>query len=112
MRYAEWMRAILFRSLLRAAPLCALVISAAQAATHDPEIVYPPAMRGDHADVYHGVRVADPYRWMEDIDSAATRAWVKAESKQSREYLDAIPGRHDIRDRLTRIWNFERWSPP
>jgi prolyl oligopeptidase len=69
-------------------------------------------MRGDHVDVYHGVRVADPYRWMEDIDSAATRAWVEAQSKLSRSYLDAIPGRQDIRDRLTRIWNFERWSSP
>jgi prolyl oligopeptidase len=106
------MYANLFRSFFRAAPLCALIISASHAATHDPEIVYPPAMRGDHVDVYHGVRVADPYRWMEDIDSPATRAWVEAQSKLSRGYLDAIPGRQAIRDRLMRIWNFERWTPP
>ncbi|HXS27815.1 MAG TPA: prolyl oligopeptidase family serine peptidase [Steroidobacteraceae bacterium] len=102
----------LVRSLVRAALLCTLVISGAHAATHDPEIVYPSAMRGAHVDVYHGVRVADPYRWMEDIDSPATRAWVAAESKLSRGYLDAIPGRQEIHDRLRRIWNYERWSPP
>ncbi|MGH8217039.1 MAG: prolyl oligopeptidase family serine peptidase [Steroidobacteraceae bacterium] len=103
---------MLLRSLVRAVPVCALIVSTAHAATHDPQILYPAAMRGDHVDVYHGVRVADPYRWMEAIDSPATRAWVQAESKLSRGYLDAIAGRHDILDRLTRIWNFERWSPP
>src|SRR6185437_16724595 len=86
---------MLFRSFVRVAPLAALFLSAAHAATHDPEIVYPSAMRGDHVDVYHGVRVADPYRWMEDIDSPATRAWVAAESRLSRGYLDAIPGRQE-----------------
>lgn len=101
--------------LLKVAFVCALIFAGftgARAATHDPEIVYPSAMRGEHVDEFHGVRVADPYRWMEDIDSQATRAWVEAQAKLSRGYLDAIPVRQDIRDRLTRIWNFERWTPP
>ena len=106
------MNAIPLRSLLTLASLGALLYTGARAAQPDPEIAYPPAMRGEHVDVYHGVRVADPYRWMEDIDSPATRAWVAAQSKLSRAYLDAIPGREQIRARLTRIWNFERWSPP
>ncbi len=84
----------------------------AGAASRGPEIVYPPARRGDHVDVYHGVRVPDPYRWMEDIDSPATRAWVQAEDRITRRFLAAIPGRQAIADRLTRLWNFERWSPP
>jgi prolyl oligopeptidase len=49
---------------------------------------------------------------MEDIDSPATRAWVEAEGKLSRDYLNAIPGREAIAERLKQIWNFERWSPP
>jgi Prolyl oligopeptidase, N-terminal beta-propeller domain len=42
---------------------------------------YPPAARGDHIDRYHGIAVPDPYRWMEDIDSTASRAWIEAEGK-------------------------------
>jgi prolyl oligopeptidase len=84
----------------------------APAAAHEPGIVYPPAMRGDHVDRYHGVAVPDPYRWMEDIDAPATRAWVAAEAKLSRLYLDAVPGRQAIADRLKRMWNYERWSAP
>ncbi len=90
----------------------ATLACAAAGASHEPEIVYPPAMRGDHVDVYHGVKVPDPYRWMEDIDSPATRAWVQAEGRLARSFLAAIPGRQAIADRLTRLWNFERWSPP
>ncbi len=77
-----------------------------------PPLVYPAAARGDHVDEYHGVRVPDPYRWMEDIDSRQTRAWVEAESRLSSGYLAAIPGRAAIAQRLQRIWNFERWSAP
>src|SRR5579885_3854813 len=110
MRYDGPMHAIPARAVLRTALLLTPILSvahafAAQAAAHDPEIVYPSAPRGDHVDVYHGVRVADPYRWMEDIDSPATRAWVEAESKHSRGYLDALTGRQTIRNRPTRIWN-------
>jgi prolyl oligopeptidase len=73
---------------------------------------YPAAPAGDVSSNYHGVKVPDPYRWMEDIDSPGTRAWVEAEDKLSRDYLNAIPGREGIAQRLTRIWNFERWSAP
>ena len=73
---------------------------------------YPPAQRSDHVDDYHNVKVADPYRWMEDLDSPTTRAWVAQEDKLSRGYIGALPGRDSIAQRLKRIWNFERWSPP
>ena len=73
---------------------------------------YPLAVRGDMVDEYHGVQVPDPYRWMEDIDSPQTRAWVEAEAKQSSDYLAAIPGRDKIAERMRKIWNFERWSAP
>jgi prolyl oligopeptidase len=73
---------------------------------------YPPAQRGDHADEYLGIKVLDPYRWMEDIDSPATRAWVEAQAQLTSDYLAAIPGRQKIAQRLKEIWNFERWGPP
>ncbi|WP_036517836.1 prolyl oligopeptidase family serine peptidase [Nevskia soli] len=73
---------------------------------------YPPAARGEVVDEYHGIKVPDPYRWMEDIDSPQTRNWVEAEAKQSSDYLAAIPGRDGIVERMRKIWNFERWSAP
>jgi prolyl oligopeptidase len=77
-----------------------------------PALVYPPAPRGDQVDDYHGVRVSDPYRWLEDIDSPAARAWISAEGALTRRYLDAIPGRAAIASRVRSVWNFPRWTPP
>jgi len=73
---------------------------------------YPPATRGDHIDQYHGISVSDPYRWMEDIDSPQTRAWVQAQAKISGDYLAALPHRNEIARRLKALWNFERWNAP
>jgi prolyl oligopeptidase len=73
---------------------------------------YPQAPRGTQSDDYHGTKVADPYRWMEDIDSPETQAWVAAEGQLSRDFLDAIAGRESMTQRLHDIWNFERWTPP
>src|ERR1700720_768382 len=75
-------------------------------------LVYPQPKRGDHVDDYHGVKVADPYRWLEDTDSAETHAWVEAEDKLTFDYLDKIPYRQAIRDRLTKLWNYERYTVP
>jgi prolyl oligopeptidase len=86
-----------------------LLLAAAGAAAAP---AYPPAARGEVVDDYHGVKVPDPYRWMEDIDSPETRAWVEAEAGQSSQYLAAIPGREAIAARLRRLWNYERWSAP
>jgi hypothetical protein len=87
---------------------CALAAPAADSAP----LNYPAARRGDQIDRYHGIAVADPYRWMEDIDSPETRHWVEAEAKLTSDYLAAIPGRDDIARRLKEIWNYERWSAP
>jgi prolyl oligopeptidase len=75
-------------------------------------LTYPPAKKSDQVDDYHGVKVADPYRWLEDTDSADTHAWVEAENKLTFSYLDQIPYRSAIRDRLTKLWNFERFTIP
>jgi prolyl oligopeptidase len=75
---------------------------------------YPPARRGDHVDVYHDTRVPDPYRWLEqDVRrSKAVADWVAAQNKVTRAYLESIPERNAIRRRLTRLWNYERFSVP
>lgn len=88
------------------------VTGAPAAAAPAGEPVYPGAKRGDHVDQYHGIKVFDPYRWMENIDSPATRVWVEAEAKLTSEYLAAIPGREQMARRLSEIWNFERWTAP
>ncbi len=97
--------------MLRRFALLSLFATVAVATTGHM-LSYPSASRDDVVAEYHGVKVPDPYRWMEDIDSPATRAWVEAEGKLSRDYLNAIPGREAIAERLKQIWNFERWSPP
>ena len=71
-----------------------------------------PAPRGDVVDDYHGTKVPDPYRWLEDPDSPETRAWVEAENKVTFGYLDQIPSRSAIRERMTRLWDFERFGTP
>jgi prolyl oligopeptidase len=76
------------------------------------QLSYPEARRSAQVDTYHGVTVADPYRWLEDIDSPEATAWIAAERDLTRSYLDAIPGRERIRNRLSAIWNYARWSPP
>ncbi|MFZ0276451.1 MAG: prolyl oligopeptidase family serine peptidase [Candidatus Sulfotelmatobacter sp.] len=75
-------------------------------------LTYPQARRSDQVDDYHGTKVADPYRWLEDTDSAETHTWVEAENKLTFGYLDQLPYRQAIRDRLTKLWNYERFSTP
>jgi prolyl oligopeptidase len=73
---------------------------------------YPEARKSDQTDDYHGVKVADPYRWLEDLDSAETRTWVEAENKLAVDFLESIPERTPIKDRLTRLWNYEKYGIP
>jgi prolyl oligopeptidase len=73
---------------------------------------YPPARKADQVDDYHGIKVADPYRWLEDLDSEETRVWVEAENKLTFSFLDSIPARTSIKDRLTKLWNYEKYGIP
>jgi prolyl oligopeptidase len=78
------------------------------------ELLYPETRREDVVDVYHGETVPDPYRWLEADarHSPEVAAWVAAQNEVTRRYLDAIPERSAIRERLTALWNYERYSPP
>ncbi len=75
---------------------------------------YPETRRVDQVDTFHGVDVPDPYRWLEEDvrNSEEVAEWVKAQNTIAREYLDAIPLRKQIQERLTKLWNFERYSVP
>ena len=73
---------------------------------------YPKTRQTNQVDDYHGIKVADPYRWLEDDNSAETKKWVEAQNAVTFAYLEQIPERKIIKDRLTRLWNFERYGVP
>ena len=75
-------------------------------------LTYPVAKQVDQTDNYFGTAIADPYRWLEDANSADTKAWVDAENQVTQAYLATIPQRAAIRQRLTQLWNYERYSVP
>lgn len=75
-------------------------------------LTYPVSKRVDHVDEYHGVKVADPYRWLENANSDDTRAWVEAQNKLTQGVLAQIPAREAIRQRLSKLWNYERVELP
>ncbi len=77
-----------------------------------PALTYPHAKTVNQIDDYHGVKVPDPYRWLEDTDSPETREWIEAENKLTFQYLEQIPYRQAIHDRLKTLWNYERFSVP
>lgn len=80
--------------------------------TSGPSLTYPVTKKVDQLDNYHGTTVADPYRWLEDANSAETKEWVTAQNKLTQAYLAQIPQRAAIRERLTKLWNYERYSVP
>ncbi|HPE35158.1 MAG TPA: prolyl oligopeptidase family serine peptidase [Bacteroidales bacterium] len=73
-------------------------------------IKYPETKKVDVTDDYHGTIIADPYRWLEDDKSEETAAWVEAQNKVTFEYLEQIPFREDIKNRLTQIWDYPKYS--
>lgn len=76
------------------------------------QITYPVTAKGNVTDDYHGTKVADPYRWLEDDNSPETKAWVQAQNKVTFDYLASMPGRDQIHKRLEALWNYPRYSSP
>lgn len=74
--------------------------------------VYPVTAKVDTVDVYFGTEVSDPYRWLENDTSAATTAWVEEQNKVTDEYLNRIPFRKALLDRLTELADYEKISAP
>jgi prolyl oligopeptidase len=90
----------------------ALLIPAMLVITDGQSLQYPETRKAAQTDDYFGTTVADPYRWLEDDNSAETAAWVAAENKVTFAYLAAIPARERLRERLTELWNYERYRAP
>jgi prolyl oligopeptidase len=90
--------------------LCAILSAAATKPANAEE--YPQARRGDHVDDYFGDKIADPYRWMEDIDSPETAAWIAAERANAAAALEKMPERIPIRNRLKTLWNYPKFGLP
>ncbi|UTY59347.1 prolyl oligopeptidase family protein [Massilia sp. erpn] len=101
-------RASLVLSLLAAFSGHAL----AQTCPGGSPLSYPVTKKVDQQDNYHGTTVADPYRWLEDANSAETKAWVEEQNKLTQGYLQQIPNREAVKQRLTKLWNYERFSVP
>ncbi|MDF0554703.1 prolyl oligopeptidase family serine peptidase [Kamptonema sp. UHCC 0994] len=75
-------------------------------------LTYPTSPKIEQIDEYHGIKVADPYRWLEDPDSEETKAWVEAQNQVTFAYLSEIPAREKIKQRLTQLWDYEKYSIP
>src|SRR5262245_22840590 len=99
----------LSRALTAPSVALLLVLACRSSGTH---WVYPIAERSTLVEDYHGEAVADPYRWLEEADSPATRAWIERENALTAAYLAKISGRERIRERLTELWDYERYELP
>jgi prolyl oligopeptidase len=77
-----------------------------------PALTYPVTTMGDVVEDLHGTKVADPYRWMENLDSPEVAAWVKAQNAVTDPYLESLPRRQALNDRLTALWNYPRVGIP
>jgi prolyl oligopeptidase len=98
----------LLLAILAAAPTLAEPVPAAGSGA----LAYPPTRAGDVVDDYFGRKIADPYRWLEDLDSKDTADWVAAQNKITSAYLDKLPQREAIRKRLTELWDYRRTGLP
>src|SRR5690606_15540523 len=76
------------------------------------QLKYPETKKTDVVDDYHGTRVADPYRWLEDDNSEETKAWVTEQNKVTFDYLDNIPYRAQWLKRLEEVNNYPKYSSP
>jgi prolyl oligopeptidase len=84
----------------------------AQSTAIGQRLQYPQTRKTDQVDTYFGVRVADPYRWLEDDNSAETAQWVEAENKVTFGYLEKIPYRQQVKQRLENLFNYPKYTAP
>ncbi|GAB5565267.1 MAG: prolyl oligopeptidase family serine peptidase [Winogradskyella sp.] len=98
--------------------LCAVTLSIFVSCKNETEKVkpitvnYPETKKVDTSNTYFGETVADPYRWLEDDRSEETEAWVKSQNEVTFGYLDNIPYREELKERLTKLWNYEKIGAP
>ncbi len=104
--------ALAILSLLATSLSMPLRYASAQDRDGTGRLEYPETKKGDVTDTYFGTTVADPYRWLEDDKSPEVAAWVEAENKVTFAYLDKIPYRSQVKDRLTKLLNYPKYSAP
>ncbi len=94
--------------------LSSMLLLACQTASKEEKLImkYPITAKVDTVDNYFGTEIKDPYRWLEDDNSPETKAWVTEENKVTFGYLDKIPFREDLKNRLEKLWNYEKLSAP
>ena len=102
----------LFIRSIAVIPLALTMATTAAAQQPGTPLRYPPTRASDQVDTYHGTQVADPYRWLEDTDAPETRSWIEAQNALTFGYLEALPQRAPIRERLERVWNYPKYSAP
>src|SRR5437016_14550235 len=92
--------------------LILLIMIAGCRQVSSPKLSYPVTKKGDVVDDYFGTKIADPYRWMEDLDSADVAAWVAAENQVTSDYLARLPMRERFKQRITELWNYPKVTIP
>ena len=95
-------------------PLILSILVASTSFAQDTTLVYPETRTVPQVDDFHGTKVDDPYRWLEDDvrESDDVAAWVDAQNKLTFDYLKQLPGRDRIEERITELWNYEKISAP
>lgn len=94
------------------ATLAALALTISACAGSSRPFDYPQARKVDQVDDYHGAQVADPYRWLEDDNAPETEAWVQAQNAVTERYLQRIPYRGLLKERLRTLYNYEKYGSP
>jgi prolyl oligopeptidase len=88
------------------------IISISLTSMAQHSISYPETKKGNTVDTYFGTPISDPYRWLENDKSAETASWVAAQNKVTYDYLSQIPYREELKNRLQKLWNYEKISAP
>ena len=99
-------------TLKRILLMCAATLLPSSLPAQNTPLVYPVAHKVDQVDTYFGAKVADPYRWMENVDSPEVKTWVDAENTLTHGWLDQVPQRESMRKRLMQLTDYERFSAP
>src|SRR5215813_12855081 len=94
--------------------LTAAAFAVVSVLAQEAKLKYPETKKGAVVDDYHGTKVADPYRWLEDDvrENKDVAAWVEAQNKLTFGFLESIPEREAIKKRITDLWNYEKISAP
>jgi prolyl oligopeptidase len=95
-----------------APPVAAPNAATAERSATPVKLDYPASRTVQQTDDYHGTVVADPYRWLEELDSTETRAWIDAQNKVTNGVLEGLPLRAKFKARMTELWNYERYGIP